>query len=119
MHCNSLQDAVVFLQLQALGSCFLVLGGNIAAGSGHAAVFMLGAFHYYLNAVSFLGHFLFFILVSELLYSYSFFTQFFHYCQQSVLVDRTYSICCQFQRDPAVFFRQEKTLRLQIRQETA
>ena len=49
---HTLEDGVVFLQLQTLGGVFTVLGGDIAGGAGHAAFFVFGAFEDYLHAVA-------------------------------------------------------------------
>ena len=53
-----LEDGVVFLQLQTLGSVLAVLGGDIALRSGHSAGLVFGAFedHLYAIAFSFLCH---------------------------------------------------------------
>jgi hypothetical protein len=51
-----LEDAVVFLQLQTLGSVLFVFGCDVTGRAGHATILVLGALHYYLNPVSFLSH---------------------------------------------------------------
>lgn len=50
---HSLQDGVVFLQLQAFRVILTVLGRDVARCPGKAALFHLGAFKYDLHAVAF------------------------------------------------------------------
>ena len=53
MDSHSLQDGVVFLQLQALRVVLTVLCRDVARCPGKAALFHLGAFQYDLHAVAF------------------------------------------------------------------
>lgn len=50
------EDRVEFLQLYSFRSVLTVFCGDVARGASYTRVFMLGAFQYYLYAVSFLGH---------------------------------------------------------------
>ena len=54
----SLENGVVFLQLQAVGGILSVLGGNVTRSAGHTACLVLGAFknHLYSITFSFLCH---------------------------------------------------------------
>lgn len=53
MNGHTLEDGVVFLQLQALGGVFTVLSGDITRSAGHAAGFVFGAFENHLHAITF------------------------------------------------------------------
>ena len=119
MNSNLLHDRVVFLQLDTFGCILFVLGGNITAGAGQPAVFMLGAFHNYLNAVSFFSHLMMRLKLVVNLDFLSLGAQLFYNSCNAFLVDSTDGISRYLQGHPAVFFSQEETLGLQIGQEAA
>ena len=54
MYGDFLQEGVVLLELQALRSVLFVLGGDVAAHTGHTAVLLLGAFEDDLHACVFI-----------------------------------------------------------------
>lgn len=56
MNRHLFEDRIEFLELKTLSSVFLVLGGDVAAGTGLSGGFVLRTLHYHLNAVPFLGH---------------------------------------------------------------
>ena len=49
----TLENGVVFFQLQTFGGVLAVLGGDVAGSAGHAAGLVFGAFEDYLNAITF------------------------------------------------------------------
>ena len=109
------QNGVVFLQLQTLWCVFLVLGGNVTAGTSLTSCFVLCALENYLNPVSFLSHFLKLIRLNRCSLS----PHFLYNTVESVFVDGTDRFRRKLQRDPSVFLCKEETLGLQVGQKTA
>lgn len=56
MNGHALQNRIVFLQLNSIGRIFAVLGGDVAARSGHAGCFVLGTLENNLNSIAFFCH---------------------------------------------------------------
>lgn len=53
MYGNSLEDRVVLLQLQAVGSILSIFCSNITRRAGHTARLVLGAFKDHLDSITF------------------------------------------------------------------
>ena len=53
MNGYTLEDGVVFLQLQTLGGVLAVFGGDVARGSGKSALFHFGALEDDLHSIAF------------------------------------------------------------------
>jgi len=122
MNGNATQNRVEFLQLQAFGGVLFVFGGDVAASAGHARVFVLGALHNHLHAVSFFSHDA--LRMLEMInqkrgLNVAALYKLVQGGRDAVFADGAQSVCTHAQRDPLSRFGDVEFLILQIRVKTA